>query len=260
MNISPHKLLIYCALFLLIYISFEGTGCSGGKKNNQEPVTIFCASGLSSYISELVDSLKEKGINPVVNIASSGILARQIIQGSNADFFLSANKSWADYVDSAGFADTIIALGKNKLFLIGQENSKFKTLGGVIENAQRISMGSPEFVPAGTYAKEALENMGYYKQIENRLVFTMDVKSALRLVEMGECEAGFVYKSDAIASKKIKIIEEIPDTTYSPINFYLVKVKKHINNQEETYRYFLSKESVLLLEKNGLIPLWQTDN
>jgi molybdate transport system substrate-binding protein len=229
--------------------------CSGKSKTESQGVTIFCASGLSSYILELADSLKAQGINTTTNIASTGILARQIVQGNQADFFISANKTWASYIDSAGFADTVIQLGKNELVLVAPLKSNLSNLDEVLENARRICLGSPEFVPAGYYTLEVLKNLNQFDKIKDRLIYTQDVKSALQLVELGECDAGFVYKSDALFSKKTKIIDSIAETLHPPINFYLVGLKTHSPYHQKVFEFLISKESASLLKKNGLMPI-----
>ena len=84
----------------------------------------------------------------------------------------------------------------------------------------RISVGDPQYVPAGTYATQIFENLGWEEELESRFLPAKDVRSALMVVEMGEVEAGMVYKTDALESKKVKIITEFPDSLHEPVNYY----------------------------------------
>lgn len=67
---------------------------------------------------------------------------------------------------------------------------------------QKISLGIPESVPAGQYAKETFEHMNLWTNIEPKTVYAKDVRQVLSYVETGNVEAGVVYKTDALISKK----------------------------------------------------------
>jgi molybdate transport system substrate-binding protein len=238
-------------IFLLSFLLFLNIQCSNSESENRKSPVIFCAASLTGYIDEFKDTLKSNKLTPVLNIASSGTLARQLTQGVKADIFLSANYRWGSYVDSLGLVDSIIPFAKNRLVCIAPFGKEYEADLNYSE-MNRIAIGNPAHVPAGEYTKELLLNMGQYNALKEKFIFTKDVKSALRLVEMKECDAGFVYKSDALSSNKVQIISNPPDSLYSEVVVYLIKLK---SGDQTIFNELLSLESRRILKKHGFEPL-----
>jgi molybdate transport system substrate-binding protein len=88
----------------------------------------------------------------------------------------------------------------------------------------RLAMGDPESVPAGRYAKAALVSLGLWEALADRVVGTKDVRAALALVERGEVRAGIVYLTDALASRNVRVVLEIPEGSHPPIVYPLAIV------------------------------------
>ncbi|MGK5092190.1 molybdate ABC transporter substrate-binding protein [Deltaproteobacteria bacterium TL4] len=65
-----------------------------------------------------------------------------------------------------------------------------------------VAMGDPSYVPAGIYAKEALEYFHWWSAISPHVIAAQDVRVALAFVARGEVDVGIVYKTDAMISKK----------------------------------------------------------
>ncbi len=241
---------------LLLFIS-----CQRGINKKEDTINVFCAAGLINVITELSDSFSSMNeVEIKLNMASSGTLARQIEQGNDPDIYISANKRWADYADSLGNFALRKPLYQNKLALIVPENSKTDSIG--FQNTKNLaelfngylSMGDPKHVPAGKYAEEALHFLGWDIDLGEKILPAKDVRSAMMLVEMGECEMGIVYYSDALQSKKVKIAGIFPEYTHKPIIFYALL---HENASDPSARFFqyLSDESIKnIWLKNGLSP------
>ena len=62
-------------------------------------------------------------------------------------------------------------------------------------------MGDPETVPAGRYARSALQAAGLWDGVKDAVVPTENVRAALVLVQRGEAQTGIVYASDAAAAE-----------------------------------------------------------
>ncbi len=94
---------------------------------------------------------------------------------------------------------------------------------------QKIALGQAKIVPAGTYAQEYLTKIGIWEQVQARVIPQASVRAALGAVETGNVDAGIVYKTDALHSKKVRIAYEIP-AAEGPAIVYpaaLVKDTKH---------------------------------
>ncbi|MCX2959466.1 MAG: molybdate ABC transporter substrate-binding protein, partial [Serratia symbiotica] len=82
-----------------------------------------------------------------------------------------------------------------------------------------------DHVPAGIYAKEALQNLGLWRALEPKLARANNVRSAMALVERGEAALGIVYGSDAIASDKVKVVGRFPEGSHKPVEYPMAIVK-----------------------------------
>ena len=198
------------------------------------PVTIFAAASLHDAIdavSSSYASASHENVTPVY--AASSALARQIENGAPADLFISADEQWMDYVDSRGLIDTAsrVDLLGNALVLIAP-NSAPLTLaiapGFPLAKALgdgRLAVGDPTHVPAGIYAKAALEHLGVWTEVANKLAPTADVRAALVLVERGEARAGIVYATDAAASPIVTVVGTFPADSHPAITYPLALIR-----------------------------------
>ncbi len=247
-------------LFVLVYLS--SCGGSNGKSQNeaQGEVMVFAAASLTDVLSEIVTLYqKENAVKIKLNLASSGTLARQIEQGGEADIFLSASKSWADYVDSLGFIKQKLRtdIAANELVLIVPLNSQLDSLN--INNEtdfvsllgqSRLSIGDPSHVPAGRYAKQSLDYLNVYNGLKDKLLPSKDVRSALMMVELGEAPLGIVYRTDAMKSKKVKIAGTFPEETHKPI-VYVAGVCNAKLAAIDFYEFLNSDETLMIWQKFG---------
>ena len=227
------------------------------QKTNSD-VQLFAAVGTMLPTNEICDSFEtEKNITIERNFAASGALARQIIAGAEADIYISANKQWIDYLidNKIIIKDNISELAKNKLVVICKKDSDIEiefTQDFDIKSAigDNISIGDPKYVPVGKYAKQALDSLNWFNQIQNKIILAKDVTSVLNYVEMGECDWGIVYYSEAIKSSKIKIVYEIPLELYDPIIFYIALLNDN-HTTRTLYQYYKSDIAKNILIKNG---------
>ena len=244
-----------CSTFLRKYlfhvcIAFVLCSCSSPKEKSTS-ITLFAAASLNEVISELAQSFEKKTNTQIkINFASSGTLARQITQGASPDLYISANQNWIHYLDSLGLiiphSNTNIA--RNELVLIGSTQQRMDSttdFPSLLQN-QQIAMGDPQHVPAGLYAKQALQSYSLYSILEKQITPTKDVRSALMLVELGEIPLGIVYRTDALKSPKVSILSSFPEHTHAPILYTagLITNKK------------TAKEFITFLNSKQAIPIW----
>ncbi|MEE2956500.1 MAG: molybdate ABC transporter substrate-binding protein, partial [Pseudomonadota bacterium] len=185
-----------------------------------------------------------------VSYASSGILARQIENGAPANLYLSAAIEWTQRLLKQRL---LVDLGNNtflgnRLVLCVPKQEVFELKierGFALLNSLRgghLAIGDPLHVPAGKYARAALRSLGVWKNIEKSTARTTDVRNALALIEMGEVAAGIVYRSDAIASQKVQIIDIFPLTSHPPIRYTLNIVKENDKPAVRHFYKFLESE------------------
>lgn len=218
-------------LTLLCSLATAPVGCDSRPAAGREAVvTVFAAASTTDVMRALGERYEtETGIHLAFSFDSSSSLARQIEAGSPADIFLSADEAWMDELASAGAirADTRFDLLANELVLVAparapQPHIEFAPdfeVATRLSTLQRIAVGDPRHVPAGRYAMQALESLGWWDELAPRLVPAKDVRAALRLVEIGEVDAGIVYATDAPASPGVVVIGRFPDVSHRPIRY-----------------------------------------
>lgn len=204
--------------------------CSG---HAEEPVRMFAAASLTNALKDVATAWKKQG-HPAPSLAfgASSALAKQIEAGAPADLFASADLQWMDYLDARGkmASGSRVNLLGNTLVLIVPKGKPFGVQmqrGFDIASAfkGKLCTGEPGVVPAGIYAKESLENLGWWAKLGGRIVGTDDVRTALAFVERGECPAGIVYATDAAISEKVEVLAPFPENTHKPIVYPFASVK-----------------------------------
>ena len=250
------------AILITVLLCFI-TSCKSSPKNTTKQLTIFAAASTTELIGDIAKSFEEKyNIEVDISFASSSVLARQISVGAKADVFISANRKWVDYLDDNKQIKEKSAFPflSNSLAVISAVDSTsiLKIEKNVITNEfelGRLALGDPDHVPAGIYAKEALINMNLWEKIKDNYAPGNNVRAALAFVETGQCKFGIVYKTDAIASKKVKIDFLIPEEYHSPILYYIATTNTNNSNTEIFIEYLNSKECKSKILKLGFNPI-----
>lgn len=230
------------------------------KETSEKSLMLYAAQGADELMKELCDSFTvQNNIKVETNFASSGILARQIQSGAQADLFISANKKWIDFLKENKLLndESIKIFAKNKLVVICKNDndnlqldfSKSFNINSAIKN--KIAIGDPEHVPAGNYAKQVLDTLQWFSKIKDNTILAMNVAAVTHYVEMGECDWGIVYSSEALKSDKVKIAYEIPENLYKPIVFYMASLKDADSNTQDLVKFIEQKESAKIIKKHG---------
>jgi molybdate transport system substrate-binding protein len=189
-------------------------------------VTVFAAASLKESMDEQARNFDAAtGNEVVVSYGGSNALAKQIESGAPADVFISADLDWMDYLDQRKRVapGTRANLLGNTLVLVAPaastSNLEIAPNFGLAAalGSDRLAMANPDSVPAGKYGKSALEKLGVWVAVENRIARAETVRAALALVSRGEAPFGIVYRTDAMADKGVRIVDTFPPGSYPPI-------------------------------------------
>jgi len=179
-------------------------------------VTVFAAASLSDALKEIAPLYtKATGDTLRMNFGASGALVRQIKEGAPADVIFSADELRVDQLDKAGllWPATRRTLLVNTLVVVvaTKDGVPVKTLADLYgADVHRIAIGEPATVPVGTYTQEYLKKIGTWDLVSARCVPLDNVRAVLAAVESGNADVGFVYKTDALISKQVKVVIEVP--------------------------------------------------
>jgi len=234
-----------CLILSLLLLS-----CHSEKKT--EKLNIFAAASLKDVLSKTAEVYKKKSsVELSLNFASSGLLARQIEQGAEVDFFFSANIDWVDYLSARKLLEVSSKkeLAKNRMALIvpiSRELTKLQAIDAseiLSLSKGRLAIGDPGHVPAGKYAQEILVHYKLWPQFEKRLLPCKNARETLLMVEMAEVDLGIVYLSDAKKSKKVRCIYEFPEASSSPILYYSAHRTKPDSKVQDFQKFLSQPES-----------------
>lgn len=224
-------------------------------------VTVYAASSLTNVMNDIVDEYQnETGEKVRVSFAGSSSLARQIANGAPADIYLSANSKWMDYLVEQDQIDTEskVDLLRNSLVLIASKSTPKKNTWQwfIGQKGFRIAMADPRHVPAGIYGKQSLEKQFRWPEVKDHIASGNNVRSALLFVERDEAPLGIVYKTDALLSKEVAIVEEFPADSHDPIVYPMAKIKnKNSNKVTHFYQYLLSEKAKNIFTSYGFTTI-----
>lgn len=200
-------------------------------------------------------------MNITYNFAGSGMLQQQIMQGAPVDlFFSSSEDKFQSLIRAEMIADgEHINLLENELVLIAPSPNGTTKISGFEDlmngTIDKIAIGIPESVPAGKYAKETLEVLEIWDEVESKLILAKDVRQVLSYVETGNADAGIVYKTDALESDKSRIISTANKEHHAPIVYSLgvLNDTKFPVEAKRYYDFLQSREAKAIFEEYGFI-------
>lgn len=192
----------------------------------QEPVTVFAAASLKNALDAINAAWsQEAGKEATISYAGSSALAKQIEEGAPADLFISADLDWMAYLSERDLIDTASErrLLGNRIVLVAPAGSTVELsiapgfdLAGALGDG-RLAMANVDAVPAGRYGKAALESLGVWDGVADKVAQAENVRAALQLVALGEAPLGIVYQTDATAEPGVRVVGSFPEDSHDQI-------------------------------------------
>ncbi len=218
-------------------------------ERQREELLVLAAASLTDVLESIGAAFTlSSGQRVRFSFAASSALARQIEAGGRVDAFLSADVEWMDYLQSRGLiaARSRRNVASNRLVLIAPKDSeaniklapKVSLLAAL--DGGRLATGDPDIVPAGRYAKAALQALGAWHDIARRVIFADNVRSALAYVARGEAPLGIVYATDAQIDPRVRIVDVFPADTHPPI-LYPAAPTVHAHAGTQAFLDFLAR-------------------
>jgi len=257
------------ARVLLIGLAWASLALPSGASAQTRDVVVFAAASLKNALDDAAAVwMRDTGRRVVASYAASNALAKQIEAGAPADIFFSADLDWMDYAASKGLIrpESRISLLGNSLVLIASKDSAMQVelkpgldLAALL-GSQRLAMGHVNAVPAGKYGKAALEHLGAWAGVKDKVAQTENVRAALLLVSRGEAPLGVVYKTDAISDPNVTIVATFPEGSHPPIVYPVALTKDSAHPdaaallaflRSDKARPFFEKQGFTLLNKAG---------
>jgi|SRR5581483_2214864 len=225
-------------------------------------LNVFAAASLSDALKDIAQAYEASAGDKLrFNLGASSTLAIQIKQGAPADIFFSADEAKMDDLARAGLvlADTRRSLLSNTLVIVVNAD-RGAAIAAPADLAKpsigRLALAEPQTVPAGIYAKAYLQKAGLWKKVIDKTVPTENVRACLAAVESGNVDAGIVYKTDALISKKVKIAYEIGVAQGPKISYPLAVMKesRNIDAARRFAAYLASADARAVFTRYGFLP------
>lgn len=237
-----HQRILYTLLSVLCLMHLLFAGCNTDTQKDPE-ITVFAAMSLTHALTEIGKEYSRKHrVRVSYNFAASTILQRQIEKGASADVFISASSIQTDALEKLGLLDMKSKddILTNQLVIVAHKKSDISISDPKDiqqDSISRAAIGEPEIVPAGFYAKEALEHFNLWETIQPKLVFGNDVRATLAYLTTRNVDVAFVYQTDKNVSEQVKVIYRFPPNTHSTITYPAVILKA--SKQKQIARKFI---------------------
>jgi molybdate transport system substrate-binding protein len=256
----------YLLFFSLMVLFLSLAGCSNSDTGEEKQdaagekaeLTISAAASLQDALTEIEAMFEKEHPNVLINFnfGASGSLQQQISQGAPADLFFSAAEDKFDQLVQDGLIEEkngVDLVGNEMVLVVPKESAVGIKSFNDLPEAEKLSIGTPQSVPAGKYAKESLEKMDIWNNIEEKVVYAKDVRQVLTYVETNNVDAGIVYKTDALISEKVDIVDTADENTHDPIIYPLgvIKDTRHPEEAELFYDYLQNEKSMVIFEEYG---------
>jgi molybdate transport system substrate-binding protein len=196
------------------------------RAESGDAIIVFAAASLKNALDATVDDYTSRtGAAVSISYAGSSTLAKQIEEGAPADIFLSANIDWMDRLTDMGAMDVpsrVTLLGNSIVLVAPKESTLALAIAPGFALAEalgdgRLAMAETTSVPAGIYGRAALESLGVWEGVANRVAQADNVRAALALVSRGEAPLGIVYATDAKADVNVRVVDTFPADSHPPI-------------------------------------------
>ena len=245
----------YILFILFSSILFSLVPASGAEVRIS--VTASMRDAFREIIAVFTDSHPEMTL--LANIASSGSLVKQIVQGAPVDIFVSANSNWMVYlVDRKQILpDTVQIIARNTLVFVGSKRTDIRGMKDITA-LSRIAMGSAKNVPAGQYAAQAMQAIGIHDQLTaaHKLVMAKDVRQALLYADRGEVDGAFVYQTDALLARNAVILFSVPEHLHDPVVYSAGMTPAGMEKRAVRifFAYLQGTAASTILSKHGFKP------
>ncbi len=248
------------ALTLGLAVALLGAPSCAGEPRE---VLVFAAASLGDALLPVGEAFTLADGTPVrFSFAGSGELAQQVDRGALPDLFIAAGAAPMDRLEASSLLEpgTRTDLLTNSLVVVVRRDSGLEMAAPedlLAPGVARIAMADPRLTPAGDYARQSLTSLGLWAPLQPRIVYGLNVRTALDYVAAGHTDVGLVYRTDAEARVALTALLELPEASHASIR-YPVAVLHEAPSPAPARRFlaFLqSAEARYIFRAQGFTPI-----
>ncbi|MEV6796368.1 molybdate ABC transporter substrate-binding protein [Streptomyces sp. NPDC051320] len=224
---------------------------SSGSSAPKADLTVLAASSLTDVFKTEAAAYEKQhpGTKIHFSFAGSQELAAQVKQGAPADVLATADTKTMDGLKQDTGTPAVFA--KNRLVIAtGKGNpDKIATLKDLADTKLKVVLAAPE-VPVGRYSKQILDAQ---KIVVKPVSQEPNVRAVLSKVELGEADAGLVYKTDAATAPGKVGTVAIPDAQNAVASYPVatLKTSKHTAAAASFANWLATPEAQKILRDAG---------
>lgn len=229
---------------------------------------VAAASDLKFVLAELLQLFRqESGVRVEASFGSSGNFARQIRQGLPVDLFLSADESWVQQLAQAGLTrtllggvrDTGVIYGHGRIALLVPKDSsigldaELRGLRGAWASVTKFAIAHPGHAPYGRAAREALEQLGLWSMVSQKVVLGENIAQATQFVTTGAAQAGITAMSLALAPEIARQTRylTLPASLHQPLRQCMVLTANPLPEAVRLYDFLRTPHAGELFRRYG---------
>jgi molybdate transport system substrate-binding protein len=213
--------IVFCLLLIM-----------GTLHASADEVRVAVASNFHTTLKELAAEFEQQnGHRVVISFGSTGKLYAQIRHGAPFDLFLAADRRRPELLETEGVAVAgsrfTYAVGRLVLWSVdpslkGEDCRAILIQGGF----SRLAIANPKTAPYGLAARQVLEKMALWPQVQDRLVRGENIAQTLQYVTTGNAQLGIVALSQIGPLSELTACRwDIPEDYYRPIEQQAVLLK-----------------------------------
>lgn len=249
---KPCVATIYLPWTLALTLAMQACSPASDTNRPARDLTVFAASSLASVMPGVgrLFEVHNPGSEVKFSFAASSVLAKQVAAGARADIYISANPDWVDFLQARhlirpGSRRTVL---RNRLVLVAPASQPFgvRSLKDLsLRHIRRVALADWSHVPAGIYAKQALEVADIWDQVASKCLPALDVRAALAYVERGDADCGIVYRTDAAISQQVRVVFELPHELQPKIEYAAAILSVSESADSDIFMNFLSESAAV---------------
>jgi molybdate transport system substrate-binding protein len=256
---KPLIYMVYALLPLLVACGFSRGTQPPDSSSASVTLTVSAAASLNQVLPAIANLWEqETGNQAIVNFGSTGQLAQQIERGAPVDLFVAADKKSIEDLETKAlvFSETKRLYGVGRITLWQREDSSFdiKELQDLTQpEIERVAIANPNHAPYGIAAKQALESIGIWEEIQPKLVLGENIRQTQHYAETGNVDVAIVALSLSLNRPGQWLL--ISEDLHQPIEQMLVvpKTAQHPEMAEQFALFINSPKSRPFMQKHGLI-------
>ena len=205
-----------------------------------ETLTVAVASNFSRTAQALASRYEETSGQPVrITTGSTGKLYAQIRNGAPYDALLAADQARPRRLEEAGLAvgGSRFTYAEGRLAVWTRDrNLSLAELASALTGTgvRSIAIANPELAPYGRASRQALQSLGIWEELRDRIVMGENVGQTYALVATGNATVGFVALSSVLDARHVGSHAGVRPELHAPIRQDAVLLRRGAGNDAAT--------------------------